>query len=645
MSKFCEKCKKSNRDTSKFCRCCGNTLMISPVITRVVLEPGVILENRYKILSQLHISEMSAVYKAMVIKLESPCVIKELSPGGTLQEQSETVDWLRREAKILAKLDHPSIPRVFDYFVNRGKYYLAMNFIDGIDAGTILEKEGKPGLPAEKVTFWATEILKVLDYLHNQDPPIIYRDLKPSNIMLHKDGRIVLIDFGIARMIRRDSDDDAPKTIIGTDGYAPLEQYQGKAEPRSDLYSLGATMHQFLTGIEPAPLGIEPLRELLPSVSPELDRVVTKALQEKPENRFSSAKDMLNALNSKSPPHSVIESSKKSENKETICKEDLELWEDRGFLNWGNLCRNIMFKSGFRGLYFIDLNNGWIVGDGGTILYGTKVGTEWVSQKSGTGKKIHSLYFIDEHTGWAVGEKGIILHTVNGGENWKIYKSKTELSLYGVHFTSEHTGWIAGEKGLVLKYESTGDKRWFPVKGGGEIWNTVNTQTTGDLYGIFFTSEKKGVIAGEGGTILYTGDGGNSWREKNVLKTIMKVFFVNSLKGWAAGESGIILHTEDGGINWNQNYLDPFAYLFDISFADPLNGWVAGAHLKKGNIILQTSDGGLTWKEQSIAQAKLLTGIYFLDIHNGWAVTSAGRIFHTNTGGESWKPQGIAVSC
>jgi len=256
VSKFCEKCKKSNRDTSKFCRCCGNTLTISPVITRVVLEPGVILENRYKILSQLHISEMSAVYKAIVIKLDSLCVIKELSPGGTLQEQSETVDWLRREAKILAKLDHPSIPRVFDYFVNRGKYYLAMNFIDGIDAGTILEKEGKPGLPAEKVTFWAIEILKVLDYLHNQDPPIIYRDLKPSNIMLHKGGRIMLIDFGIARMIRRDSDDDAPKTIIGTDGYAPLEQYQGKAEPRSDLYSLGATMHQFLTGIEPAPLGI-----------------------------------------------------------------------------------------------------------------------------------------------------------------------------------------------------------------------------------------------------------------------------------------------------------------------------------------------------------------------------------------------------
>jgi serine/threonine protein kinase len=170
-----------------------------------------------------------------------------------------------------------------------------MNFIDGEDLETKLQKEG--ALPEEKVIEWAKQILHILDYLHNLNPPVIYRDIKPSNIMLHKDGRVMLVDFGIARVVHTDS--QSQKTAIGTGGYAPVEQCRGKAEARSDLYALGATIHHLLTGIEPLPFKFEPLRKIMPSVSVELEGVIMKSLKDNLSERYSNAKEMLQALSFK----------------------------------------------------------------------------------------------------------------------------------------------------------------------------------------------------------------------------------------------------------------------------------------------------------------------------------------------------------
>jgi serine/threonine-protein kinase len=137
-----------------------------------------------------------------------------------------------------------------------------MTFIEGIDLETMLSRDGKAGLPADKVMEWSKQILQVLDYLHTQNPPIVYRDIKPGNIMIHKDGRAMLIDFGIARFVQESS--KTKKTAIGTPGYSPVEQCRGQVEPRSDLYALGATMHHLLTGIEPLPFKFVPLSNIVP---------------------------------------------------------------------------------------------------------------------------------------------------------------------------------------------------------------------------------------------------------------------------------------------------------------------------------------------------------------------------------------------
>ena len=295
MAISCNKCGTENNENFKFCGGCGNELNKNYSF-KGPLPEGTLLENRYKIIKRLKKGGMGSVYKASDSKLDCICAVKELLPSGSSREEKENATkWFNREAKLLAKLDHPNLPKVTDYFISHNRYYLVMTFIEGKDLDTVLEKEGKPGLPVDKVIKWSKETLQVLDYLHNSDPPIIYRDIKPGNIMLHKDGRIMLIDFGIARAIHQDS--NTQQTIIGTLLYTPLEQLQGKAGPASDIYALGVTMHHLISGIEPMPLSCEPLIDIMPDIFPELNNIIMKAIKENPRDRYSSAKEMLDALN------------------------------------------------------------------------------------------------------------------------------------------------------------------------------------------------------------------------------------------------------------------------------------------------------------------------------------------------------------
>ena len=292
---FCNSCGGENRDTSKFCSACGAGLQQSSP-TSGPLTPGVLLENRYKIVNLIKAGGMGAVYKAVDDKLDSICTIKELLPpySSSPQELAQATQWFKREAKLLARLDHSNLPKVSDYFINNGRYYLAMTFIEGEDLETMLSKEGKPGLPVDKVIKWAKQILQVLDYLHKQNPPVVYRDIKPGNIMIHKDGRAMLIDFGIARLVQEKS--NTKKTAIGTPGYSPVEQCKGQVEPRSDLYALGATMHHLITGIEPLPFKFEPLSKIIPNISPELENILAKSLKDNLTERFNNAEEMKIAL-------------------------------------------------------------------------------------------------------------------------------------------------------------------------------------------------------------------------------------------------------------------------------------------------------------------------------------------------------------
>ena len=188
------------------------------------------------------------------------------------------------------------MPRVSDYFHDYDRYYIVMDYVQGEDLESVLEAEGDPGLPEADVVDIAIQVSGVLDYLHNQNPPILYRDLKPSNIMLqYEDGRAMLIDFGLARTVQPGS--ERGKTAIGTEGYSPPEQYMGNPEVRSDIYALGATMHHLLTGEFPAvPFQFSYVRDLNPDISEEIEAIVMKAVEIEAKDRFSSAREMQEAI-------------------------------------------------------------------------------------------------------------------------------------------------------------------------------------------------------------------------------------------------------------------------------------------------------------------------------------------------------------
>jgi outer membrane protein assembly factor BamB/tRNA A-37 threonylcarbamoyl transferase component Bud32 len=267
-----------------------------------VMQPGVILQERYAIEGTLGIGGMSVVYRGRDLRFKDvvrPCAIKEMYQSAPdSNTRLLNLKNFEREAGLLATLQHPAIPKVYDFFEENGRIYLVLEQIPGRDLESVLD-EAKGPLAEERVLRWGMQICDVLSYLHTQQPePIVFRDMKPSNIMVTPEERIVLIDFGIARNLTRA---DRKGTIIGTEGYSPPEQYRGVAEPSGDLYALGATLHHLLTNSDPrleTPFTFHerPIRQLNPKISLEAEVVVTRALSYDMTSRWSSAAEMRDAL-------------------------------------------------------------------------------------------------------------------------------------------------------------------------------------------------------------------------------------------------------------------------------------------------------------------------------------------------------------
>ena len=255
------------------------------------------VDNRYKIIRVIGRGGSSCVYLAENIRLHNRLAIKEVYKNGRIVENQNTM--LISELSILTKLRHPGLPTIYDVIYTAQSILIVMEYIEGVSLDKHLLQNG--ACREEDVIKWGKQLCDVLKYLHSQQPPIIYRDMKPANIMLKPDGNVVLIDFGLAR--ERKNQDELETVSLGTRGYAAPEQYDEKRQTdgRTDIYSLGVTLYHLITGNDPClpPYGIN--FDYTDNVSPVLVQIIRKCTQLRPADRYQSASELARALGSMQP--------------------------------------------------------------------------------------------------------------------------------------------------------------------------------------------------------------------------------------------------------------------------------------------------------------------------------------------------------
>ena len=281
-----------------------------------MLTPDTVLQGRYHIVRQLGQGGMGAVYEAIDQRLDTTVALKE-----TLFAEERLRKQFEREARLLARLHHPALPRVSDHFSEGDGQFLVMQFIPGDDLSEMMTRKRGP-FPADQVLTWADQLLDALDYLHTQEPQIVHRDIKPQNLKLTSRGQIILLDFGLAKgQAGEISRVTTSASIFGyTPNYAPLEQIQGLGtDPRSDLYSLGATLYHLMTGVKPPdaltraaalvngqPDPLVRPSEANPAVASQVDHVLGKAMAQGREQRYPTASEMRKALHGTEQASTIV---------------------------------------------------------------------------------------------------------------------------------------------------------------------------------------------------------------------------------------------------------------------------------------------------------------------------------------------------
>ncbi len=262
----------------------------------ILAKIGSFIDNKYEILKKIGQGGMSVVYLAMDKRLNKQWAVKELQKHATNANNEVIIQSAIAEANMIKKLDHPALPRIVDIIEEDEVIYVVMDYIEGETLEYVVNNQGAQS--QELVIDWAKQLTEVLYYLHTRKPPIIYRDMKPGNVMLKPDGNIKVIDFGIAREYKELNLNDT--TYLGTRGYAAPEQFGGKGQTdaRTDIYCLGMTLYHLITGQNPTepPYEIYPIRHWNPTLSGGLENIIQKCIQLNPEDRYQSCAELLYAL-------------------------------------------------------------------------------------------------------------------------------------------------------------------------------------------------------------------------------------------------------------------------------------------------------------------------------------------------------------
>ncbi len=566
------------------------------------LPAGTILKKRYQIERLIKSGGFAAVYVAIDLLQRLRCAVKE-----TFDPSVDGAEQFRLEAEILAGVKHPRLPGVWDYFQDSGGLYLVMEYIDGDDLEGRLDVEGT--LPEEPVREWAIQICEALTALHKHDPPIIHRDIKPANIKITSEGQAVLVDFGIAKLYEAGSNTQVAARAV-TDGFSPLEQYgQGSTDPRSDIYALGATLYNLLTGVIPPDAPSRVTAEILAAphyyavtISPMMEQIILRALSLRPGERFQSADEMSQALwasghaltAKKLAPLSTtgqlraggwvcIQCQTINPPTTSFCIQcgaptsTIELEQPTQVISY--LSNEPPTQAMVIGPSLHHVTHGWeamngppggmlvcvagrtgqglvACGENGLVLVHND--GMWVTLPTPTSYTLRSVAAATAHV-WAVGEYGTVVHFTSG--RWQVLQDEVEVTLRAIALDSPTSGWIAGDQGVLIELRDHSLESQTPRRA------TVRSIAIDDV--------GEGWAVGDSSLLLRLKQG--SWKTRSATSgwgRLAAVAHRRANEAWAVGESGVILRIDDNG--WEA--IPPLGLpdLHAVAFNRRGEGWAVG---------------------------------------------------------------------
>jgi serine/threonine-protein kinase len=594
--------------------------------------------EHYKLIQVLGEGGMGIVYKAFDLKLERYIALKILSSHATNNPQF--VERFKREAKHQAKLTHANIIPVYGFTEEQGVLGIVMEYVDGEPLEKMIERRGR--IPVSEALLIIKQILAGAAYAHKKG--FIHRDIKPSNIIINKEGVAKIMDFGISKSLTETKNITKTGTKIGTVLYMSPEQIKAHDPTiQSDIYSIGITFYEMLAGKVPFDFDTEyeimeahlkkipeKLSSVIEEIPPEIDLILSKALNKNPQRRYLSCEEFMDDLNSKITPQVLArkkESKKIGRASTLIPKLKFALVITFIFVVLAGLFLFVYDAvSGFwKGAY--TSSKGPVSGEHSYRLNPSYVvKTNWIALPSSTSEDLNSIYMLNDSTGLICGNSGIILKTENAGLSWKqINDSFLTDSLYSLTINN-YVAFAVGKNGAILKSTNQGNS-WQPAN---------NYNVTESLFDItFIKGTQTGIIVGSRGTILKSKDNGETWHpiQTNVSNLLYGVSFVNNQTGFAVGWDGTILKSTDQGESWILRPKITDNYLRDIEFFDEQTGIIACG----GGEILQTNDGGETW---TLIDGGVISGLYavrFLNEKYAMILGSRGEILVSESGGKNWE--------
>jgi eukaryotic-like serine/threonine-protein kinase len=611
------------------------------------LLSGTLLSNRYRIERLIKAGGFAAVYVAVDLRQRKLCAVKE-----TFDPSPDGAEQFRLEADILSRVRHPNLPPVWDYFQDNGGLYLVMEYIEGDDLESWLDDEGCLG--EDRVREIGLQLCEALSSLHMQQPPIIHRDIKPANIKITPDSRTVLVDFGIAKLYRAGNNTQVAARAV-TDGFSPLEQYgQGSTDPRSDIYALGATLYNLLTGLIPpdAPSRVDAETLVAPShirntITPTMEQIVLRALQVRASDRYQSAEEMYRALVDAERQARISRYGANARQAAATGSLNQAGWRCAFCQTRNPIGSNFCLKCNNPSpLYDADAPTRIIPTNSSPLpplpplplplppspalsgpLPGTRTSSSpvflhppverpWEVMAGPPGGVLLSISGRPGQMLVACGERGLVL--VHNNDTWMPLPPATSYTLYAVSGVSGHI-WAVGEYGTVVHFANG---RWSVIQ--GEVVETLHT--------IALDSSVSGWIASTSGSLI-------DLRDLMLAPIPLRRGHVRALAiddvgdGWAVGDNSLILRLTQGTWKPTTTSMD-WGNLYGVDHREPGEAWAVGAN----GLLLRINDFG--WQEGPVLRLPDLHGIAFNRRGEGWAVGENGSFAWFNR--DAWTLPSVA---